>query len=496
MMNPDRAAENYERRVYRTEDVEHHFGQYYDRARNDFATFRQLMRPNMLWGWWIEEVARELQRFYRDLTEGRRPKLALMAPPQHGKSWTVRDFIAWIAGKQPNMKTIFASYSDDLGVECNRNLQRAIKSDTFKATFSDTRIGKSGWACSNDHIEFVGKDGSFRNTTVNGPINGFRLDLGVIDDPMKGRNEANSKTIRDSTWAWFADDFYNRFAANAGLLIIMTRWHVDDLLGRIFERFQDMRVLRYSAIAEHDEEHVFEGKRFVRHKGEPLFAELKPLDFLSERKKLETQASWESLFQQNPIVVGGGQLPIDKLNVLPYLDRSKFVHSVRYWDKAGTTNNEDGAYTAGVLMHKLSDGTRVIEHVARGRWNALDREQQIKMFAISDSKACKSYEIVVEQEPGSGGKELAENTIRNLAGFRVSADKVTGSKEVRAQPFAAQVQAGNVWLVAGAWVGPFRDECETWPSGRFNDQIDAAAGAFNKLVASTSYNTNYKDWAY
>src|SRR5579863_2067357 len=91
------------------------------------------------------------------------------------------------------------------------------------------------------------------------------------------------------------------------------------------------------------------------------------------------------------------------------------------------------------------------------------------------------------------GSDSAENTIRNLAGFRVSADKVTGSKEVRAQPFAAQVQAGNVWLVAGAWVGPFRDECETWPSGRFNDQIDAAAGAFNKLVASTSYNTNYKD---
>lgn len=234
----------------------------------------------------------------------------------------------------------------------------------------------------------------------------------------------------------------------------------------------------------------------MRHKGQPLFAEFKPLDFLLDRKKVKTRGSWESLFQQNPIVVGGGELPIDKLNMLPYLDRSKIVHSVRYWDKAGTANNEDAAFTVGVLMHKLSDATYIIEHVARGRWNALDREQQIKMFAIADSKTCKSYEIVVEQEPGSGGKESAENTIRNLAGFRVSADKVTGSKEVRAQPFAAQVQGGNVWLVAGDWVTPFRDECETWPSGRFKDQIDAAAGAFNKLAASSSYNLDYKQWAY
>ena len=367
-----------------------------------------------------------MQRFYRDLTEGRRPKLALMAPPQHGKSWTVWDFIAWIAGKHPSSKTIFGSYSDDLGVECNRDLQRTIKSGFFNATFPDTRIDVPGWACSKDHIEFVGKGGSFRNTTVDGPINGFRLDLGVIDDPVKGRNEANSKTIREGTWGWFVDDFFNRFATDAGFLIVMTRLHVDDLLGRFLDHFQDVRVLRYPAIAERDEEHIYEGKRFVRHKGQPLFAELKPLDFLLERKKLETQASWESLFQQNPIVVGGGELPIDKLNTLPYFDRSKIVHSIRYWDKAGTNNSESAAYTVGVLMHRLSDGTYVIEHVVRGRWNALDREQQIKAWAVADSKTCQNYEVVVEQEPGSGGKELAESTSVISPASEFSADRVTG----------------------------------------------------------------------
>ena len=311
----------------------------------------------------------------------------------------------------------------------------------------------------------------------------------MIDDPVKGRNEANSKVIRDTTWNWFADDFFNRFAANAGVLIIMTRWHPDDLLGRFLIKFSDeVRVLRYPAIAERDEEH--------RRKGEALVSDLKPIDFFLERRKLETTGSWEALFQQNPIIGGGGDLPIDKLRVLSYFDRSLIVASIRYWDKAGTDDSEHAAFTAGVLMHKLNDGRFIIEHIARGRWNALDRETHIKALALSDAKTCKNYQVWVEQEPGSGGRESAESTIRNLAGLRVYADKVSGAKEVRAQPFVAQVQSGNVWLIAGEWVMPFLHESEAWPNSRFKDQIDAAAGAFNQLAKATSYNTDYKAWAY
>jgi predicted phage terminase large subunit-like protein len=462
------------------------------RARKDFATFRSLKRPTMLWSWWTEEVARELMRFYRALTEGRRPKLALMAPPQHGKSWTIWDFIAWIAGRHPAFKTIFASYSEELGIVANAELQRTIRSSFFSEIFPGTRIDVPGWQCNNNLIEFVDHGGSFRNTTVTGQVTGFGLDLGVIDDPVKGRDEANSKLIRDRTWNWFTDDFFNRFAANAGLLIIMTRWHVDDLLRRLLAKFGDeVRVLRYPAIAEADE--FNDRGKLLRRKGEALFPQHKPLDFLLERKKLETQASWESLFQQNPIIAGGGRLPIDKLRTVPVWDRNKISHSVRYWDKAAS-DKEDAAYTAGVLMHKMRDGTFAIENIERGRWNALDREWRIKAVSHADHRICKNYVVWVEQEPGSGGKESAEHTIRNLAGLRAYADRVTGNKEVRAAPFEAQVQAGNVYLVAGQWVPDFHDECEAWPHGKYKDQVDAAAGAFNKLAPDTSYNTNYAEW--
>jgi predicted phage terminase large subunit-like protein len=148
-----------------------------------------------------------------------------------------------------------------------------------------------------------------------------------------------------------------------------------------------------------------------------------------------------------------------------------------------------------VLMHRMVDDTFLIEHVARGRWSALEREQKIKMWAERDrEKISGLYEVYVEQEPGSGGKESAENTIRNLAGFSVYADKVTGSKEVRAEPYAAQVQGGNVKLAAGEWQYEFLNEHEAFPNGKYKDKVDAAAGAFAKLAPGTAYLTDYSKW--
>ncbi len=150
---------------------------------------------------------------------------------------------------------------------------------------------------------------------------------------------------------------------------------------------------------------------------------------------------------------------------------------MRYWDKAGT--RDGGAYTAGVLMHKLKDGRFCVAHCRRGQWAALEREREIKRTAELDGRRVP---IAVEQEPGSGGKESAESTIRNLAGWRVTADRPTGDKAVRAEPYAAQVQGGNVLVVRGAWTQAFIDEHIAFPVGRTKDQVDAAAAAFNLIA--------------
>jgi predicted phage terminase large subunit-like protein len=453
-----------------------------EEGRCCFRAFRRYMNPAMLVDWWQYEIALEFDCFYLSLINGERPKLVLMAPPQHGKTQLAKDFIAWLAGRRPDLKTIFTTYSDELGAAVNTDLQRIMTSEPYLATFGHRLASRdassSRWLRNNRLLEYVNTRGSFRNTTVQGQITGKGLDIGIVDDPIKGRAEASSKAIRDKTWNWFTDDFFPRFSDSAGLLIIMTRWHVDDPVGRFLEHFPGAKVLRYPAIAEQDETY--------RLKGEALFPAHKSMAFLMERKAVMTQAAWESEYQQNPIVMGGGIFPIHKLEIVAPPAPKHTLRSVRYWDKAGTSDS--GSYTAGVFLHLMRDQTFIVGDVRRGRWSALDRERIIKQTADAD---CASYGsgvvIWVEQEPGSGGKESAEATVRMLAGHQVHADKVTGNKEVRAQPYAAQVQAGNVALARGAWNREFLDEHEAFPAGKYKDQVDAASGAFNKIVSGSTY---------
>jgi predicted phage terminase large subunit-like protein len=182
--------------------------------------------------------------------------------------------------------------------------------------------------------------------------------------------------------------------------------------------------------------------------------------------------------------------PIEKFKPIQRLNKSLVKRSVRYWDKAGT--EDGGAYTAGVLVHEMKPDVEpafVVEDVVHGQWSALTRERRIRQAAEFD-KARYGYGYVtqwVEQEPGSGGKESAERTVREtLRGHAAFPDKVTGDKVTRAEPYAAQVEAGNVGIVVAEWNKPFLNEHEVFPNGTLTkDTVDAAAGAFHKLVGST-----------
>jgi hypothetical protein len=368
-------------------------------ARENFWGFRCLMHPDMKRGWWIKEVSAYLQQFYQDYAAGLRPKLILVAPPQSGKSYAITDFIAWVSGKSPDINSVFTSYADSLGVRTNLALQRIITNERYAGVFPLTRINETGrttdvrWQRNTDILEFVERQGSFRNTTIQGQITGHGLDMGFIDDPIKGRKEARSITVRNSTWEWMTDDFFTRFSETAAFLLIMTRWHVDDPVSRFMSKFPDTRLLRYPALAEQDERH--------RRVGEALFPEHKSKEFLLERKSLMSAAGFASEYQGAPYVVGGDLFPIEKINVISELPKSKVIASVRYWDKAGTEGG--GSFTAGVLMHKMNDRRFVISDLRHGQWGALDRETRIEQTTRSDAATFGRYEVWVEQEPGSGG---------------------------------------------------------------------------------------------
>jgi predicted phage terminase large subunit-like protein len=454
-------------------------------ARESFWAFRCYINPKLKLCWWHYDASLALQDWWEAYKRGERPTLVVQAPPQHGKTTMMQDFLAWCSGHNPDIKSIYASFSDALGIETNKAMQRIYSNPAFQRVFPELVINAQNVvtmlraARNSQHIDYIDREGSFRNTTVNGVINGFGLDIGLIDDPMKGRVATQSKTIRDNTWSWFTSDFFARFSDHAGLIIIMTRWHVDDPVGRFIEMFPDTVVKIYKAIATEDEEY--------RAKGEPLFPEHKSLAFLLLRKKALAAYEWESLYQQSPIIVGGDLFKVEGFKLIdaqPY--PRNVIKSVRYWDKAGTEGG--GAYTCGVLMHLMDDDTCVVSDVVRGQWSALKREERMRQTAQLDDDKWGVVAVWVEQEPGSGGKESAERSIMNLRGHDVHADRVTGDKEVRARPYAAQVEAGNIKLVRAPWNKEFIAEHETFPAGKYKDQVDSAGGAFAKVaIGGSSY---------
>lgn len=153
---------------------------------------------------------------------------------------------------------------------------------------------------------------------------------------------------------------------------------------------------------------------------------------------------------------------------------------VRYWDKAGTADG--GAYTAGVLMGE-SGGTFYVLDVIMGQWEAAERERVISDTLATDRATYGAMTTYIEQEPGSGGKESAENTIRNNAGYTIVADRPTGDKATRAEPLAAQAGIGNVKLLAAGWNARYLEIMTAFPKGAVKDPVDASAGAFAHLIA-------------
>ena len=142
------------------------------------------------------------------------------SPPQHGKSLAVDDFVAWVAGMNPSMRVIFASYSDELGVRANKEVERVMSLVEYRKMFPNTQIDLPGWQMNSGLIEYCGHRGYFRNVTVRGGVTGMALDIGIIDDPIKGRREAHSPTERNAVWGWLTDDFRSRFSKRAGMLMI------------------------------------------------------------------------------------------------------------------------------------------------------------------------------------------------------------------------------------------------------------------------------------
>lgn len=433
-----------------------------EQQRRNFSLWLKAVSPAWSWDWpYLAYIRQHLDK----LTRGEISRLMLFLPPRHGKSQmvTIR-YPVWRLERDPTMRVIIAAYNQTLAEKFSR-WSRKIARTRF--TLNEERTATEDWETQ--------QGGGMRAVGVGGGITGQGGNLIIIDDPVKSREEAESQTYRDRVWDWFTDDLYTRLEPGGSMIVIQTRWHEDDLAGRILasDSGKQWTVVNLPAEAE-------ESDPLGRAVGQPLCPERFDEGALQQIRSVLGSYSYWALYQQRPRPREGGMF---KREWLSQSVREAPVQAVRvrYWDKAATEGAGD--YSAGVLMARTPEGLVFVEDVVRGQWSAFQREQIIRQTAQQDAlKYGNRVHQWFEQEGGSGGKESAQISIRSLAGVPVHADPAKGDKAVRAMPFAAQCEAGNVRLVLGLWNREYSDELCSFPNGRNDDQVDGSSGAYNKLA--------------
>lgn len=442
---------------------------------HSFRRFVETVNPRYRWYPYVEQLAGVLER----VASGEIGRLMIYAPPRHGKSEIVsRLFSAYFLYRHPQRWVGINSYSADLAYTFSRNARDnytrmggALRDDAYAVKQWETGQGGGFWAAG-----------------VGGPITGKGFHLGIIDDPLKNAEDANSIVIRDKQWDWYQSTFYTRQEPGAAIVLIQTRWHEDDLSGRLLaveDADPDSWYIVHMEAIKREEHPGYPATCRVhpdaRQPGEALSPDRYPVEKLRNIEGKIGAYFFGALYQQNPKPREGDMFRRAEIAIVPH---ARVERAVRYWDKAGT--KDAGAYSAGVLMG-VSGGRFVVLDVIMGQWGAAEREQVISQTLAADTAVYPNVVTYVEQEPGSGGKESAEATIRRNAGYPVYADRPTGDKTLRAEPFAAQVNIGNVDMLRGTWNGRYLDILTAFPKGSIKDPVDASSGAFAKLATGSSW---------
>ena len=439
--------------------------------------------------WHIEYITTELQEMAERVSLGLPKKYDLIINLPPGMSKTAMSTImlpAWCWSKWYWMRFITASYTSGLSLESAEYSRDVIKSQKFRYLFPEIEIKQDKDTKTNYRVvkkERGGRiisGGNRFSTSVGGTLMGFHANIIILDDPIDPER-ANVESLLEQANRWIGQTLSTRKVDKrvTPIILIQQRLHQNDPTGNIlYNRPDTIKYISLPGEIKNYRSQVSPEYLAKKYRNNLLDPERLDWGVLKSLEQELGQYGYAGQIGQKPVPPGGGMF---KTEAFQYIDEMpnpiNVIRTIRYWDKAGTQGG--GAYTVGVKMHQVRNGTWVVSDVKRGQWASSQREQIIRATAEADGRG---VEIWVEMEPGSGGKESAENTIRNLAGFSVYSDKPTGDKAKRADPYSVQVNNGNIQLLRGNWNKDFVDEHQFFPYSTYKDQIDAAAGGWNKLV--------------
>lgn len=407
-------------------------------------------------------------------------RLMVLMPPGSAKSTYASVVMPSWYLSQPNRRIILGSYGDELARKMGRRTRSIIKQPRYEALFGCKLSNDSGAA-----QEFALTNGS--EYMAAGLLTGVTGNRGhgiIIDDPVKGREQAESPTIRDKTWDEYNDSWLSRLIPGGWVVLIQTRWHEDDLAGRILPEgwkgesgYINCRdgnqwyVLCIQARCELDNDPL------GRMRGDYLWPEWFDRKHWSHFEALPR--TWGSLYQQIPTPMDGD---LFKVGLIKYIEQlpAERISWVRGWDLAATEETTNAA-TAAVKMGIDSEGRVIVADVQRVHYDPAARDKLIRTLAELDG--LPTFQSL-PQDPGQAGLSQAQGLSKLLHGYRHEFTPESGDKLVRAEPFAAQVNVGNVYLLKGNWNRRYVEELRSAGEGAaFMDQVDASSRAYTKLTA-------------
>jgi predicted phage terminase large subunit-like protein len=393
------------------------------------------------------------------------------------------------------MQFICLSYSSALSLESAEKSRDVLRSDKFQMIYPELGIKEDKDRVGNFRVikklhKVEGRTartfhgGNRFSTSIGGTLTGFHGHFIIWDDPINPQ-QAVSETELSNINRWMDNTLPTRKVNKivSVTIGIMQRLHEDDPTGHILEK-KKAKVKHICLPGEiHSYREQVQPPELIQYYKKGLLDPGRLNEEVLEELEADLgQYGYSGQVGQKPTPPGGGMFKVDNFVVIDQLPNPvNFQQTVRYWDKAGTKEdkNRKAAYTVGVKMSILTGNRFIVHDVKRGRWSSEEREDVILYTARADGIPVPVY---FEQEPGSGGKESAEGTVRNLAGFAAYADLPRGDKVYRADPYSVQVNRGQVMLLRGDWNHDFIEEHRNFPHSTYKDQVDAAAGAFAKVT--------------
>jgi len=407
---------------------------------------------------------------------GESKRLIINIPPRYSKTeLAVVDFMPWCIGLNPDCEFIHTTYSTRLAVASSFAAREIVSSVEYKELFPDVVLrddsqAKDEWrTTANGCVYAVGGEGTITGYGAGKMRDGFGGAI-IVDDPHKP-DEVTSDVVRPKVIERFQNTLESRKnSPHTPIIVIMQRLHEEDLTGWLLA----------GGNGEHWD-HV--NLPAIQADGTALWPEKHTINDLM---RMQEASAWmfSGQYQQRPTPPTGGMFKPDTIEIVDALPKN-LRHTVRGWDFAAT--HLGGDHTVGVSIGQTLDNKYYITDVRRLQGTPDKVEEALVSTAKMDSSRVK---ISIPQDPGQAGKSQVAYFTRALSGYRVFSSPESGDKITRAEPFASQMNVGNVYMLRGEWNMALLNELRNFPFGKFDDQVDAAARAFNTLNEASSYDSS------